>query len=103
MVGDLRQRIEPVDGREDLAPLFGKECLGRPPDRLAVIDDQNLETLELRVAAGHGQATPSLTTALKERRPLNWPHGNGGRTASKCSPGFNISVYPKPCNACHVF
>src|SRR5690348_6071291 len=39
MVRDLRQRIEAVDRREDLAPLLGEERLGRPPDRLAVVDD----------------------------------------------------------------
>ena len=58
--------------------------------------DQYLETLEFRVAAGHGQATPSLTAVAK------WATQGGG-TRGKCSAGFNISVDPLLCNARHVF
>ena len=54
MVRDFRERIEPIDGRKDLTPLLGEECLGRTANRLAVVDHQNLQALELRVAAGHG-------------------------------------------------
>src|ERR1700722_1408433 len=51
MICDLRQRIEPVNRRKDFTTLFGKECFRRTTDRLTVVDDQYLETLEFRVAA----------------------------------------------------
>src|SRR5262249_50361644 len=55
VVRNFRERIEAVDGRIDLAPLLGEERLGRAADRLTVVDHQDLETLELRVAAGHDE------------------------------------------------
>src|SRR5215831_13972013 len=61
VVGDLRECIEAVDRGEHLAPLFGEQRLRGAPDGLAVVDDENLESLKLRVAAGHGQATPYLS------------------------------------------
>src|SRR6185437_8627507 len=61
VIGDLGQRIESVNRSEDFATLFRKQGFRRTTDSLAVVDDQYLETLEFRVAAGHGQATPSLT------------------------------------------
>src|SRR5580658_9483447 len=96
VIRDLRQRVESVNRRKDFTTLLREESFRRATDRLAVVDDQNLETLEFRVAAGHGQATPSLTA-------LNGPHAYGGVTRSKCSAGFNISVDPSLCNARHVF
>src|SRR6201998_2090234 len=60
MVGDLGEGIEAVDRREHFAPLLGKQRLGGAPDRLAVVDDQYFQSLELRVAAVHAQATPYL-------------------------------------------
>src|SRR6266581_3935374 len=53
VIRDFRERIEAIDRRKDLTPLLGEECLGRAANRLTVVDDQNLEALELRVAAGH--------------------------------------------------
>ena len=54
MVRDLRERIESVDGGEYLAPLLGEQRFGGTADRFAVVDDQHLQALELRVVAGHG-------------------------------------------------
>src|SRR5579862_2166649 len=91
VIGNLGESIETVNGGVDLAPLLRKKGLGRAPDRLAVIDDQNLEALELRVGAGHGHRTPSTPKLLW------WP----ARTAGAA--GFNISAYPLLCQTRHVF
>src|SRR5688572_7900551 len=46
VVGDLGQRVEAVDGREHLAALLGKQRLRRAADRLAVVDDEHLESAQ---------------------------------------------------------
>jgi len=53
--------IEAIDGGEDLAPLLGEQRLGGAANGLAVVDDEYLQALELRVAV-HGQWTPSFKT-----------------------------------------
>src|ERR1700761_1512366 len=53
VIRDFRECVEAVDGRKDLTPLFREERFGRAANRLAVVDHQYLEALELRVAAGH--------------------------------------------------
>jgi hypothetical protein len=59
VVGDLGERIKAVDRREHLAAFLRQQRLGRATDGLAVIDDEYFQTLELGVAAGHGQTTSS--------------------------------------------
>jgi hypothetical protein len=51
MIGDLRQRIKTVDRRVDFAALFGQQSLRGSADRLAIVDDEDLEALEVRSAA----------------------------------------------------
>src|SRR5579871_1509392 len=46
MIGNLGERIEAVHRREDLTAFLAQECLGGAPDRLAVIDDQDLQTAQ---------------------------------------------------------
>src|SRR5512145_454991 len=46
VVGDLGERVEAVDGREDLAALLRQQRLGRAPDGLAVVDDEYFQTFE---------------------------------------------------------
>jgi hypothetical protein len=58
VIGDLGERIEPVDRGEDLTALLRQQRLRRAADRLAVIDYEYLQTLELRVAAGHAERSP---------------------------------------------
>src|SRR5580698_8649812 len=45
MISDLGQRIETIDRRKDLATLLGEQRLRRATDALAVIDDQDFESL----------------------------------------------------------
>jgi len=40
VVGDLRQRVEPVDRRKDLAAFLGEQRFSGSPDRFAVVDHQ---------------------------------------------------------------
>src|SRR5579864_9360828 len=61
VVGYLGEGVEAIDRREDLAALLGEQRLGRAPDGLAVVDDEDLQPLKLRAVAVHDQATPSLT------------------------------------------
>ena len=48
MVGDLRERIEPVDRREHFAAFLGQQRFRRPADGLAVVDDQHLQACQVR-------------------------------------------------------
>src|SRR5450432_2367775 len=52
MVRDLGQGVEAVDGREHFATLFGEECFSGSANGLAVIDHENFEAREFRLAAG---------------------------------------------------
>src|ERR1700743_1262864 len=52
MVRDLGQRIETIDGGEHFAAFLGEKGFGSPANGLAVIDHENLEARELRLAAG---------------------------------------------------
>src|SRR6266480_1094634 len=45
MVGDLGERIEAIDRREDLAALLRQQRLGRAANGLAVVDDEDLQAL----------------------------------------------------------
>src|SRR5512139_1775267 len=58
VVGDLGQRIEAIDGREDLAALLRQQRFRRAPDGLAVVDYEYLQTLEVRVLVAHRSLTP---------------------------------------------
>ena len=62
MVGDLGERIEAVDRREDLAAFLGQERLGGTADGLAVVDDQDLQSLSFDLPSNTccvSPATPS--------------------------------------------
>src|SRR5580700_3856128 len=52
VVGDLREGIETIDGREHFAALLGEECFSGTANRLTVIDHEDLEAREFRFAAG---------------------------------------------------
>src|SRR3569833_1830381 len=60
VIGDLGQRVESVNRRENLTTFFRKKENHQTKEKQTDDEDQNQETLEFRVAAGHGQATPSL-------------------------------------------
>src|SRR6185437_7977011 len=92
-VGNLGKRIEPIDGRVDLATLLREKRLGRPADRLTVVDDQYLEALELRIGAGHVDRSPSPCI---HRKPQWWLVRAGVAAV------FNISAYPVLCQTRHV-
>jgi hypothetical protein len=47
VVGDLGQRVEAVDRGEHLAALLREQRFGGAPDRLAVVDDEHLEPVQL--------------------------------------------------------
>src|SRR5262245_11823229 len=75
VVGDLRQRVEAVHGREYFAAFLGKQRLRRAADRLAVVDDEHLKP---------AQAVPIIDGRCTVHQFLR------GR------PPFNISVHPPP-------
>jgi hypothetical protein len=52
ITGDLGKRVETVDGRKDLAALLGQQCFSGAPDRFAVVDHENLQSREFRLAVG---------------------------------------------------
>src|SRR3984957_10096944 len=52
MVGDLGEGVETIDGREHFAALLGQERFSGSADGLTVIDHENLEAREFRLAAG---------------------------------------------------
>src|ERR1700689_104531 len=52
MIGDLGQGVETIDCREHFAALFGEKCFSGPANGLAVVDHENLEAREFRLAAG---------------------------------------------------
>ncbi len=53
VVGDLGQRVEAIDGGEDLATLLRQQGLGSAPDGLAVVDDEHFQPLEGGVLVTH--------------------------------------------------
>ena len=58
MIGDLGECVEAVDRRVDLAAFLRQQGLGGAPDRLAVVDDKDLQALERRNVATHPGLTP---------------------------------------------
>src|SRR6185437_15256218 len=52
MVRDFGEGVETIDGREHFATLFGEERFSGSADGLAVINHENLEAREFRLAAG---------------------------------------------------
>ena len=46
VIGDLRQCVESVDCREDLATFLGQQRFGGSADGFAVINDENLEAVQ---------------------------------------------------------
>src|SRR6202030_4576853 len=52
MVGDLGQCVETIDGSEHFAALLGQKSFSGPTNRLTVVDHENLEAREFRLAAG---------------------------------------------------
>src|SRR5665213_2339987 len=52
MVGNLGEGIETIDGREHFATLLGEERFSGSANGLTVIDDEDLEAREFRLAAG---------------------------------------------------
>src|SRR5258707_6885453 len=52
MVGDLGQCVEAIDGGEHFAALLGQKGFGGPSDRLAVVDHEDFESREFRLAVG---------------------------------------------------
>src|SRR6202167_2573899 len=52
MVGDLGEGIESVDSREHFATLLGEERFSGSANGLTVVDHENLEAREFRLAAG---------------------------------------------------
>ena len=86
VVGDLRQRVEAVHGREHLAALLGEQRLGRPADGLAVVDDQHLQARQPGPAgAGCGIFHALEPPVGNERRG---PRRYSARLSSRT--GFNI-------------
>src|SRR5580658_1065068 len=91
VIRDLGERIEAVDRGEDLTPLFRQQRLRGTADRLAVIDNEYLQTLELGVAAGHAERTPYF----EEGTRVHQPHAKGKRSAFltyRCTPCYAVRV-----------
>ena len=52
MIGYLGECVESIDGREHLATLLGEERFSGSANGLAVVDHEDLEAREFRLAAG---------------------------------------------------
>src|SRR5262245_5590066 len=86
VVGDLRQRVETVDGRENLAAFLGQQRLRRAADRLAVVDDEHFQPVQaVPISDGccTGQPFPPGATTFEHigpppATPEGRPRGRSG-------------------------
>jgi hypothetical protein len=46
MVGDFRQRVKAVDGKDDLTSSLHEKYLRASPDRIAVVNDHHLDVAQ---------------------------------------------------------